>query len=109
MSATQGDQKRSDVIGSLSLAEQAVEVYMRLGAVMATEEQAQARLQVCESCEYRGRVFAPGVPDGVNGCTRCGCFLAVKSRVVRYFDPTKLKIKRAICPVGRWSDIDKNY
>lgn len=109
MSAKNDARETLDGTGSVSLAERAVAEYMRLGAVMATEEHATERLAVCEDCPHRGKVAAPGVPGGVNGCTLCGCFLSVKPRVLRYFDPTKMQRVTANCPDGRWLETDKKY
>ena len=48
---------------------------------MTAEDQASARLKICQSCEFY-----------VNErCTKCGCFMAVKTH-----------LKAANCPVGKW-------
>ena len=48
---------------------------------MTAEDQANARLKICQACEFY-----------VNErCTKCGCFMAVKTH-----------LKAANCPVGKW-------
>lgn len=49
--------------------------------VSLTEEQANSRLKICESCEFYQQ----------SRCTKCGCYMAVKTH-----------LKAASCPVGKW-------
>jgi len=46
-----------------------------------TAEQAGKRLEICTACEFYSE----------NRCTKCGCYLAVKTH-----------LKAANCPVGKW-------
>jgi len=49
--------------------------------VSLTEEQANARLDICKQCEFY-----------VNErCSKCGCYMAVKTH-----------LKAASCPVNKW-------
>jgi len=48
-----------------------------------SEDQANARLEICKTCEFFNATQSR--------CTKCGCFMAVK---------TYLKAER--CPVGKW-------
>ncbi len=52
-------------------------------ALRLTEEEANARLEICKTCEFFNSIQSR--------CTRCGCFMAVK---------TYLKAEK--CPVGKW-------
>lgn len=94
---------------SETLAERLVRAYVVAGGELVGDDQAEARMAVCRECPHIGNVKAPGVPGGVTGCTRCGCFLSVKTRTLRYFSPRKLAIINATCPVGKWEAVDKNY
>jgi hypothetical protein len=50
-------------------------------SITEDSEAAKARLAICEQCEFY-----------VNSrCTKCGCYMAVKTHV-----------KAANCPVGKW-------
>jgi len=51
------------------------------GCKLVTEEQYRARLQTCDTCEYRR----------ANRCLKCGCRLRIKARG-RAFK----------CPMGKW-------
>jgi len=48
-----------------------------------TQEEANSRLDICNTCEFFNKVQSR--------CTKCGCFMAVK---------TYLKAEK--CPIGRW-------
>lgn len=48
-----------------------------------TEEEKNARLSICESCEFYNAAQSR--------CTKCGCYMAVKTY-----------LKAATCPVGKW-------
>lgn len=53
------------------------------GSPRSPEEIAEARLEVCKSCEfYRERT---------NQCKKCGCFMKLKT-----------KLENARCPLGKW-------
>ena len=52
-------------------------------ALRLTEEQANSRLSICSTCEFYNQTQSR--------CTKCGCFMAVK---------TYLKAEK--CPVGKW-------
>lgn len=92
-----------------SLAERLVGLYVAAGGALVGDDQARDRMNVCKSCPHIGKVTAPGVVGGVTGCTRCGCFLSVKTRTKLYFSPIKLKIIKAACPLNKWAEADKNY
>lgn len=51
--------------------------------IVATKDEQQARLEVCESCEFH---FKP-----THQCKKCGCFLKLKSAIARFN-----------CPAGKW-------
>ena len=109
MSAETDGPDTSGDTGSDSLAERLVGLYVAAGGELVGDEQARERMNVCKACPYIGKVAAPGVSGGVTGCTRCGCFLSVKTRTKRYFSPTKLSIIKATCPISKWAVIDKKY
>lgn len=56
-----------------------------------TEEQIQARISACMTCEYR----KPG--DPVGHCTKCGCGDLPAAELSR-----KARLPAATCPQGRW-------
>lgn len=92
-----------------SWAETLVGAYMKLGASWVTEEHALARASVCDTCPKLGTVPIPGTKERVTGCTACGCFMSVKPRIWRYFDGTKLRVRKADCPDNKWSEIDRIF
>ena len=47
------------------------------------EEIAQARLDICKSCEFLIRKTIT--------CKKCGCFMTAKT-----------KLEKATCPIGKW-------
>ena len=47
------------------------------------EETAQARLDICNTCEFFFKK--------TNTCKKCGCFMTAKT-----------KLEKAECPVGKW-------
>jgi len=52
-------------------------------ALKLTEQDANARLEVCKKCEFFNSIQ--------QRCNKCGCFMAIK---------TYLKAEK--CPIGRW-------
>lgn len=48
-----------------------------------TEEGAQARLDICLSCDKLVKI--------TKQCKECGCFMKLK-----------VKMTRAVCPLGKW-------
>ena len=56
-----------------------------------SEEQVQARISACMTCEYR----KPG--DPVGHCTKCGCGDSPAAELSR-----KEGLPSATCPLGRW-------
>jgi hypothetical protein len=49
----------------------------------ATEELADSRYDICKAC--------PELINLTKTCKKCGCFMAVKT-----------KLKEATCPLGKW-------
>lgn len=88
-----------------SVAEKVVAQYMEEGATFVEDEQALARAAICDNCQYMKPTSLLGGPQ----CTRCKCFLSVKATVRQYFDPLKLKVSPAACPMGFWETVDQNY
>lgn len=56
-----------------------------------SEEQVQARISACMTCEYR----RPG--DPVGHCTKCGCGDSPAAELSR-----KARLPSSTCPQGRW-------
>lgn len=56
---------------------------IRRGAVMATEEKAETRMNICAACKCFEKESSR--------CSLCGCFMNVKVRI----DSTK-------CPINKW-------
>ncbi len=109
MNAKTDDPTTSAATDSDTLAERLVGMYVAAGGELVSHEQASERMDVCNACPHLGKVTAPGVIGGVKGCTRCGCFLSVKTRTLRYFSPIKLRIVKAVCPLGKWEITDKTF
>lgn len=82
---------------------EAINYYLSVFAVMATEEQYKERVNICKGCKFFGVVEIPGAV--VDGCTICGCPVATKPRVVKYFNPAKLRIVKAECPMELWPEL----
>lgn len=59
------------------------EYNMEILPVIVDSEEQQIRYRICESCEF----FRPKIKN----CSKCGCFMEVKTR-----------LKHAKCPVGFW-------
>lgn len=49
----------------------------------AKHEDSEKRIEICESC--------PELIKLTKQCKKCGCFMAVKT-----------KIEAALCPIGKW-------
>jgi hypothetical protein len=49
----------------------------------ATDEEAADRLSICEKC--------PELIKATSQCKQCGCFMKLK-----------VKLKEAVCPIGKW-------
>jgi hypothetical protein len=49
----------------------------------ATDEISDSRFSICKSC--------PELIGGTHQCKKCGCFMAVKT-----------KLEKATCPMGKW-------
>jgi hypothetical protein len=49
----------------------------------ASEEEASARMAICEECPSLLRITSQ--------CKECGCFMKMKT-----------KLKTAVCPLGKW-------
>lgn len=86
-----------------SWAVDAINYYLSVFAEMATEEQYEERVKICRGCEFSGMVSVPGAM--VEGCTKCGCPTETKPKVVKYFNPAKMRIVKAECPVGKWPEL----
>jgi hypothetical protein len=60
--------------------------------ILATEEQALARLDICLTCEFF--ITQPEGSIMPARCSRCGCGMKVKSRIATSF-----------CPINKWGPI----
>lgn len=64
-------------------AAEAINHYRRTKILIVQEREKQRRLAICKSCEFI-------VLEDMR-CTKCGCFMAVKTSVAS-----------SKCPVGKW-------
>lgn len=53
------------------------------GPIFTSEEKSNARLNICNECEFFAKETAR--------CKKCGCFMKAK-----------VKIEMAKCPIGKW-------
>ena len=60
--------------------------------ILATEEQAKERLDICLTCEFF--VIQPEGSIMPARCSKCGCGMKVKSRFAA-----------ASCPIGKWKAV----
>jgi hypothetical protein len=51
--------------------------------IKVSEEVAQSRMNICQSCEY--------LVKPVNTCSKCGCFMNLKT-----------KLSNVQCPIQKW-------
>ena len=74
------------------------------GGELVDSETAKKRLDVCNSCEFKGVVEIPVIGITDIGCTVCGCPFATKPLMKTYFDMEKMEFIIAKCPleVNRW-------
>lgn len=93
--------KSPAVTTSASWQEDIINGYLEFGATFVSEEEYQRRLSICKKCPKFGLVTLPG-GRRVDGCTECGCPATTKPRVLKYFNPLKLKTIKVDCPDELW-------
>lgn len=98
--------------------------------IPAAKEQAEERMKICQGCEFRGLV-EPLPTLKMEGCTKCGCPLATKTKMRKIKrelnaknenltpqEITRLKMGKAYkmedikCPHpdgNKWETIDNKY
>lgn len=100
-------------------------------AKLATKEHRDARISVCQSCEYKTKVKVKPYLPAVDGCEKCSCPFITKARMIEHFRIPSLKdnplteseVKRikkgeesiriiTECPHengNKWADVDKKF
>jgi len=97
-------------------------------ARLATKEHKDARMEICNRCDYITKVKPKAFLPAVDGCGICTCVLATKARMIEHFripelidDPlTEDEVKRikngekvvkviTECPKKKWTEVDKKY
>lgn len=68
---------------------QAITAWASAGFKMATPQQVQQRIEVCQSCEH----WKPDGAFGMGRCMKCGC------------TSMKLALATSACPIGRWGAV----
>jgi hypothetical protein len=66
--------------------EQAQAAATALGELSVSQEQRDARYDICKSCEH--------FVSMTTTCTKCGCFMAAKTH-----------LSSVECPVGKWGKV----
>jgi hypothetical protein len=56
------------------------------GRIVVSDDIREHRMNICNSCPHR--------IESVNLCSKCGCFI-----------PAKTKLVRASCPIEKWNAI----
>lgn len=56
--------------------------------LQATQTQREKRLSICETCEFRKKLFGA---TKYHYCQKCGCVIDLK-----------VLFKWAVCPIGKW-------
>lgn len=101
-------------------AEWAIRQYTRIWGEMAPEKLAKTRQEICKGCDMAGKVKIPlprirqGWPEftTMDGCTKCGCPFATKTKVKRYFSLVRMRVVKADCPHpdgSKWPDPEQFY
>lgn len=60
-----------------------IETYKESGQILATEENANKRLEICSICSFYNK--------DSSRCLKCGCFMIAKT-----------KLQAMVCPIGKW-------
>ena len=68
-------------LGETALA--AMKMMAEKGVLLASDEKAKSRMEVCHGCEFFEKEHVR--------CKLCGCFMS-----------TKVRIEAAKCPINRW-------
>lgn len=76
--------------------------YMDFAGVLVSQEDYIARVETCKGCDKFGVVVLPGGTE-VPGCTICKCPVETKPRVLKYFNPAKMRVVKVKCPLGKWA------
>jgi len=93
------------------LAVRLISWYLKIGAVMVSEEEYERRVEICRGCDRWGTVELPGLSGVVRvaGCEECGCPTSTKPRVDRFFNPKTLKREEVKCPLGKWENEELKF
>ncbi len=62
--------------------------------VLVANEVSEARMKICESCEFYGMPDAKINWMGEKRCQKCSCYM-----------PMKVTLAVASCPVGKWDKV----
>ena len=98
----------------LKFIETTINFYLLCGGSLVSQENYEARLEVCRSCPHFGdvKIELPLKTLTAPGCTLCGCPSSTKPRAKNYFHPKRLKMVKIICPDkegNKWEPVDQNF
>jgi hypothetical protein len=65
---------------------------------LVSDQIAKERFEECLKCPYRDAEE--------NKCTRCGCFLDLKTKARVNWNPRQNRNEITHCPLGKWGDLE---